>query len=125
MSDENFAIVSTSQMINGASESPYGLTAPDAADGDDPIAGVVAQVRFHADLAATQAERIGADRFWRVSYEQFCSDPAALAARAAERLWNVRERPELDLTIEPHRAANRRTLDAETFARIESLLSTV
>jgi len=119
------SLLQARQMINGAAEAPYGLTTPDAADGDDPIAGVVAQVKFHADLAAMQEERIGPDRFWRVSYEQFCDDPAALVARAAERLWNDRERPELDLTIEPHRAANRRTLDAETFARIESLLSAV
>ncbi len=117
------SLLQARKMINGGTESPYGLTSPSADDGEDPVAGVVAQVRFHAALAATQEERIGCDRFWRVSYEEFCSDPAALVNRAAEALWKPDARPDLAVKIEPHRAAIRRTLDAETFARIETLLS--
>lgn len=117
------SLLQARKMINGAVDSPYGLTSPAAADGDDPIAGVVEQVQFHAKLAATQEERIGRDRFWRVSYEDFCRNPAVLVNRAADVLWDRHERPELASAIEPHRAANRRTIDAETFAKIVELLS--
>jgi hypothetical protein len=117
------SLLQARKMINGAVDSPYGLTSPVAADGDDPIAGVVEQVQFHAKLAAAQEERIGRDRFWRVSYEDFCREPATLVKRAAEVLWKDQDRPAIDREIQPHRAANRRTLDAETFAKIEELLS--
>ena len=117
------SLLQARKMINGAVGSPYGLTSPAAANGDDPVAGVVEQVQFHAQLAATQEERIGRDRFWRVSYEDFCREPATLVKRAAETLWEGPERPEIDREIQPHRAANRRTLDTETFAKIEELLS--
>jgi hypothetical protein len=117
------SLLQARKMINGAVDSPYGLTSPAAADGEDPVAGVVEQVRFHAGLAATQEERIGRERFWRVSYEEFCREPAALVKRAADVLWEGQQRPEIASEIQPHRAANRRTLDAETFAKIEELLS--
>jgi hypothetical protein len=117
------SLLQARKMINGAVDSPYGLTSPAAADGDDPVAGVVEQVQFHAQLAATQEERIRRDRFWRVSYEDFCREPALLVKRAAAALWEGQQRPEIASEIQPHRAANRRTLDAETFAKIEELLS--
>lgn len=110
-------------LINGDATTPYGLTDPTADDESDPVVGVVEQVRFHAELAAAQEARIGPERFWRVSYEEFCQAPGDLIERVANALWSDRHQRPATVPIEPHRASNRRRVDADTFARIEALLA--
>lgn len=110
-------------MITGDPRTPYGLTGEVGEIAVDPIASVVEQVQFHRELAEKQEQLVGAERFWRVPYEEFCRNPRELLGRAAEALWPSHERPQLPEEVEPHWVANRRTVDAATFERIEKSLA--
>ncbi len=74
--------------IHGDSARPYGLTAASAdsqfTDPSDPAESVIQQVRFYESLAAIQLERVGAERFWITSYEEFCRRPELLVNRVAD-----------------------------------------
>ncbi len=59
------------------------------------VESVCRQVLFHEQLAAAQEAMLGPKRFWRISYEQFCADPAALVHRVARELLGV---PDVRLT---------------------------
>ena len=47
---------------------------------------VCRQALHHCRTAERQQATIGRDRFWIVSYEEFCADPAALVARVSEEI---------------------------------------
>jgi len=104
--------------IYGDLGTPYGL-APESTEPSDPVEGVIAQVRFHRELAELQRQRIGADRFWTVDYEAFCADPNDLVARVAgDLLGDVQP----SVRLEPFAASRRVRIDAATFARFERAL---
>ncbi len=76
--------------IHGAPETPYGV-APPAEHSGDAVQSVCAQAAFYEDVNARQRERLGDERFWLVSYEEFCRNPGALVERvASEVLGNPR-----------------------------------
>lgn len=77
------------QEITGDDARAYGLHRVEEESGVNPVDSVCAQVMFHERLAATQQALLGPERFWRVSYEQFCADPAALVARVARELLGM------------------------------------
>lgn len=77
------------QEISGDEGRAYGLHRVEEESGLSPVESVCAQVMFHERLAATQQALLGPERFWRVSYEQFCADPAALVARVAQELLGL------------------------------------
>ncbi len=77
------------QEISGDDARAYGLHRAEEESAANPVESVCAQVMFHARLAATQQALLGPERFWRVSYEQFCADPAALVARVAQELLDL------------------------------------
>jgi hypothetical protein len=110
------------KLIHDDHRLPYGLTDSSNSTNEDPIDSVVRQVRFHADLAETQQRRIGVDRFWRVRYEEFCSDPGRLVQRVARTINDRDENGRLTAGIPPHRCANVRTMDLQTFQQLEAAL---
>jgi hypothetical protein len=69
--------------IHGAPTEAYGVTAPSCPDAADPVRSVAAQVAFYEDVNKRQQERLGEDRFWLVSYEEFCRAPGELVQRVA------------------------------------------
>ena len=115
------SLLKAREFLHGDRRRPYGLAGAGAAAGD-PLESVVAQVRFHADLAARQERRIGRDRLWRIRYEDFCGDPAALVRRVGHALFGPKIERQLPAALPPHPCANRQTLDDATFHRLATML---
>lgn len=111
------------KLIHDDRRQAYGLTDSSNSADEDPVASVVRQVRFHAALAETQQRRIGADRFWRVSYEEFCADPGLLVRQMAQTMMKVGDVDRHSAAIPPHRSANVRTIDSQIFQRLEAALA--
>jgi hypothetical protein len=71
--------------ILGTLAEPYGATA-DSCDSDDAIRSVCRQVLGYEQVHREQVERLGAERFWNIGYEEFCRNPAALVHRVANEV---------------------------------------
>jgi hypothetical protein len=79
--------------IHGSPAMPYGLSSdaktnaiPQSSDVKDPVKSVCEQVLYLERLGIRQCRKIGKERFWRVSYEDFCRDPARLVRRIADEI---------------------------------------
>ncbi|MCP3914030.1 MAG: sulfotransferase [bacterium] len=105
--------------IHGDAHVPYGLADPAAPARSDAIDSVLDQVRYHADLASAQEECIGAERFWRVSYDDFCAAPGQLVDRVSREVLGVAGPSEPVAPLVPSR---KRTLDEKTFETLEKRL---
>jgi hypothetical protein len=71
--------------IHGRPDAAYGIDAPGVtAATSDAVASVCSQARFYERVNLQQRDRLGAERFWLVPYEDFCQDPGALVRRVAE-----------------------------------------
>jgi hypothetical protein len=115
------SLLKAREFLHGDRTRPYGLADSGLTVGD-PLESVVAQVRFHADLAARQERRLGGERFWRIRYEDFCGDPATVVGRVGRALFGKKAPQTLPAAIPPHPCANRQTLDDATFHRLASML---
>lgn len=73
--------------IHGDPSVPYGIPAPGPPG--DIIEDVCRQALYHERVATEQQGRIGSDRYWVVSYEDFCADPAALVAAVSEGILGL------------------------------------
>lgn len=71
------------ETIHGDRHRPYGIPAPGTEGLEDPIEHVCRQALHHDRVARIQQDRLGADRFWIVDYDEFCRDPGALVERVA------------------------------------------
>jgi hypothetical protein len=70
--------------IHGSADAAYGIAGPTVdVECDDPVQSVCRQARFYDEVNRQQAERLGPERFWLVSYEDFCRDPGTLVRRVA------------------------------------------
>jgi hypothetical protein len=69
--------------IHGNPAAAYGAAQPPSAVDADPIRDVCAQAAYYDEVNAEQRRRVGDDRFWLISYEEFCANPAALVRRMA------------------------------------------
>ncbi|MGE0552593.1 MAG: sulfotransferase [Gemmatimonadales bacterium] len=107
--------------IHGGDEAPYGLS--DGSESADPIESVCRQVRYHHDLARRQLEALGPERFWLVSYEEFCRDPDGVVDRVAREILGLGDRaPWRDPALAPFQVSARRRLPPDDFARLETAL---
>ena len=75
--------------LTGDMHRPYGLHHKRFAQQTDPVQSVCEQVRFYQELAERQQARIGDDRFWIVSYEQFCQNPQHLVDRVGKEILRL------------------------------------
>jgi hypothetical protein len=72
--------------IHGAADAAYGVAKPQAGGDGDPVQSVCAQASFYDEVNERQRARLGDERFWLVSYEEFCRDPGALLRRVAREI---------------------------------------
>jgi hypothetical protein len=70
--------------IHGSHSAAYGVAQPGCdSNARDPVRAVCDQTEFYEAANERQRRRLGDDRFWIISYEQFCQDPASLVHRVA------------------------------------------
>jgi len=110
------------KFINGDEHLPYGIQGP-VSKKDDPMEDICQQALFHQALNKRQQERIGADRFIILPYEDFCSRPAYWVAKVAEEiLGQPLDRAKLEAQLPPLTVANKRKVDAATFQALAKTL---
>ncbi|MCC6300286.1 MAG: sulfotransferase [Anaerolineales bacterium] len=110
--------------IHGDADFPYGIHDPDRGVTQDVVEDVCRQVLFHHKKIHEQQKAIGAERFWIVPYEQFCSQPDTLVMRAAEKILGVSVRSDdLRSSLTPFSISNQTKVDPNVFERIHSTLS--
>ncbi len=110
-------------MIHGSLEIPYGTATDEAEKNDDPIASICEQVRYHLGQAQKQENRIGADRFLRIAYEDVCRDSAALVRRVGQDFLQL-ENAELEqLYLPPIPCANRPRLEKSVLDEFQKQLA--
>jgi hypothetical protein len=110
--------------IHGRPDASYGIETPDAlpANTSDAVASVCSQAQFYEQVNLQQRDRLGANRFWLVPYEDFCRDPRALVRQVAgdvlgdERL--VEGKPPATFT-----ASTSDRVPADIAARIDAFLA--
>jgi hypothetical protein len=113
--------------IHGNVNVPYGLQSP-RIDGrenrsEDFIQDVCEQVLFHEKMIMEQQQRIGTQRFWIVSYENFCSHPAQLVMRVAEEiLQKPIDEEKLKQNLGPFKNANTIKIETALFKEIQHKL---
>ncbi len=108
------------RMIHGDDRVSYGVDDPARPPCDDPIADVCRQVRFYSRVEQQQFDLIGPERFWRISYEEFCREPGAIVAKVAERATEgVFDADMVQRAVRGAGVSRRRVLQADEFARLE------
>jgi hypothetical protein len=107
--------------IHGNLTTSYGIPAPDG-DQQDPIDDVCRQVAFHTVMAERQRQAIGDERFWLISYEDFCARPERLVRRVAEQILGV-DVDEAALRQVRLTPSTRQVLEPTEFARLEATLA--
>jgi hypothetical protein len=107
--------------IQGDINTPYGLCDPRTIKNkSDYIKNVCEQVRFHEKISKEQQEKVGSQRFWIVSYEEFCRSPAEFVCRVSEKILSIPiNEDELKLHLKPFEIANKKKIDSELFERIK------
>jgi hypothetical protein len=107
--------------LTGDLHRPYGLLHDRFANESDPIKSVCEQVRFYRELAEKQQASIGNDRFWIVSYEQFCQAPQELVQRVGQEI--LRLEPAQIGQVAPIEVHNRSRLSGPLLAALRQELS--
>ena len=77
------------EQVTQSLHGPYGAVGRPYMDNrvlDDPVRDVCRQVQSYEDSARLQQAAVGSERFWRVSYEEFCTDPARWIRRVGQFL---------------------------------------
>jgi hypothetical protein len=97
--------------IHGTPSVPYGIydriRFADNNIAEDFLFDVCKQVLFYEQTAKYQQRMVGSDRFWLVSYEEFCEQPDKLVARAFEEILGQKINGEhIGKNIKPFESAN-------------------
>jgi hypothetical protein len=108
--------------IHGDEVHAYGLHEGGPAVDVPVIDSVCAQVLFHERLATAQLAQLGAERFWRVSYEEFCADPGALVRRVGRELLGLPESALPTAPLPPFTISRRQRLPDGMLSQIEATL---
>jgi len=106
--------------IHGSPTSPYGLTEGNAPN--DPVKSVCDQVAYFERINRQQQQRLGENRFWIVSYEDFCRRPGDLVQRVAEEILKDPAGIRYPLPTEFHPPQKQR-VSAEIAKRIDKQLA--
>lgn len=105
--------------INGTTNLPYGVDLPSRIRDVDPYKDVCSQVREYGAVADRQEALIGRDKFWLVSYEDFCARPSLLVERVAREALGIDFDAEaVDHVVPPIKASARQSLPDVEFNRI-------
>ncbi len=109
-------------LINGTIAKPYGLVSPETSDLDDPISSICKQILYHQNLANTQAERLGSERFFVTSYEELCSKPEVLLNHVGCKILGLSEPKIKDLELSAIYNRNEDRLDPALLQEIDHRL---
>ncbi len=105
--------------IHGDPRVPYGLQG--SSRDQDPVKDVCRQVWFYEKARQGQLESLGADRFWTLSYEEFCREPGALVHSVATGVLGLEANlGDLQRSLPPIPIHNRRRVSAATFEALAS-----
>lgn len=111
--------------IHGSPSVPYGLTAASVEQAHraaiDPVQSVCDQVAFFDQVHQQQQQRLGEDRFWIVSYEDFCRRPGDLVQRVARKILHHPAGVRGPLPAAFQRSQKKKVSD-DVAARIDALL---
>lgn len=117
------SLVRAREVINGNIHQSYGVTESDNhTTATDPIEQVVEQIEFLDNLAITQQQRIGAERFWIVDYESFCANPSQLVSRVRQQILGQSEQQASGAAPLPEIVNNNRITDPAMFERLQERL---
>ena len=121
------SLLKARKTIHGDSNVPYGLqnsvNKETSGNFSDPVADVCEQVLFHEQVNKKQQKIIGDERFWIISYEDFCKYPGDLVKRVAKKILHQSFEPEkIDLVLKPFQNANQIKIETETFHKIQKTL---
>ena len=108
--------------IHGNPQISYGIDDPNKPNYQkaDCIEDVCNQVIFHQKRIFEQQKKIVPDKFWIISYEDFCKDPAKLVKRVSEDILKTSIHDENKLkTLKPFEIANRVKIDSKIFKEIK------
>lgn len=109
--------------IHGDSSIAYGIHDPNREATQDVIEDVCRQAMFHHRKIYEQESLLGAERFWIISYERFCSHPVELVKRAAKEILGIALQDEnLSETLPPFRVSNKPKLAPEVFEKMQTIL---
>jgi len=116
------SLIQARKEINGNIEQSYGVRDV-SSDGksSDPVDEVVEQVKYLNDLAMRQQALIGEERFWIVSYEEFCENPSALIQRVRRDILGVNAVEGMDEL--PAFINNNKSTDPALLQRIKDALA--
>jgi LPS sulfotransferase NodH len=101
---------------------PYGAVPQsylDNRDPVDPVRDVCRQVQSYEGLAQRQQQAVGAERFWLVSYEQFCADPGKLIERVTDYLGEAGD-GSCASEVQPFPPSRAARLPTHLYERLES-----
>lgn len=108
--------------IHGDPTVPYGLF--EEVSSSDPAASVCEQVLAYENLAATQRERIGPDRFWLLPYEDFCHRPDEIVKRLARKVLQL-DLADLNPLPEPFQISQKQRVASEVKLAIQKCFTSL
>lgn len=111
--------------IHGNDQVSYGIGDPTSKTNQDTnsIQDVCNQVLFHENKIHEQQQKIGTDRYWIISYENFCREPEKLVERVSENILKIPFQPqEVQKNLAPFQISNRIKLEPEVFEQIKQAL---
>jgi hypothetical protein len=106
--------------IHGNDDIAYGLQSPEkimqGRGNSDPVMEVCEQVLFHEKTIEQQQGIIGSDRFWIISYEEFCKNPEILVKQISEQILKQPiDKKKLETNLKSFQSANKRKIDTVIF----------
>ncbi len=110
--------------VQGSRNVGWGLGSTPASDApDSPLESVVQQVfRVQAEISA-QKQRIRADRYIEVPYEQFCANPTLIVREIYARIWRTElGNAKLARELKPFQSANKTRLPDDEFRRLREIV---
>lgn len=116
------SIIGAREQIQGSRHIGYGVEDPAWPAGRDGyIADVCAQVLYHERKMEQQRREIPPERYWIVSYEEFCREPHRIVERVAHEILDVPvDSDALRARLPPLKHTNR---PAAEFGEIEQTLA--
>lgn len=110
------------RLIVGDEARPYGTITPEyleLAQPADAAGDACAYVAADRKIVARTRSKVGANRFWTVSYEQFCRDPDLLLERLSREVLGIPFRAVPAKLRQLISVSNRQLVDDATFATLE------
>ncbi|MFX0196244.1 MAG: hypothetical protein ACFFCW_09000, partial [Candidatus Hodarchaeota archaeon] len=113
--------------IHGNVSTPYGIHRHKEKESNsknrDFVQDVCEQVLYHEEETRKQQQIIGSERFWIISYEDFCKRPEELVKRVSDQIL----RQPIDIKklrekLKPFDTANTMKLEPQIFRKIQRIL---